>query len=233
MIKKNYPLVIFCFAYLILPLFAEEPEDKNALRKDWAIGGSIRIASIPFAAEGENTVGGFLPLLFYEGEHFFFRGLEGGYKHAFNNRWRVSALGRIHFLDIPKEYQNAVQGDNVDWGLQLRFIPLSWQHFDIELMSDWEGNFHSNLRARFLFKKDRFTFEPYAELKLKTKVKCFLELAFQMTETKEAIEVCATGPTGGWRTAGQPLLPWRRLSAFKASRIPSTINSPPSSTAIR
>jgi outer membrane protein len=39
----------------------------------------------------------------------------------------------------------------------------------IELMSDWEGNFHSNLRARFLFKKDRFTFEPYAELKLKTK----------------------------------------------------------------
>jgi hypothetical protein len=66
MIKKNYPLVIFCFAYLILPLFAEEPEDKNALRKDWAIGGSIRIASIPFAAEGENTVGGFLPLLFYD-----------------------------------------------------------------------------------------------------------------------------------------------------------------------
>lgn len=79
MINRTYRLILFAILLCSAPILAQETE-KNALRKDWAIGASIRIASIPFAAEGESTVGGFLPLLFYEGDHFFFRGLGGGYE---------------------------------------------------------------------------------------------------------------------------------------------------------
>jgi len=100
-------------------LFAQD-STKTWPEQIWGIGASVRVATIPFATQGANDVSSFIPILFYEGKHFFFHGLEGGIIGYHNDQWRLSAVGRVHFFDIPEEYQNTIQGDNVDWGLQAR-----------------------------------------------------------------------------------------------------------------
>jgi len=108
---------------------------------------SHRSALIPYDTDGERFVGSIVPLIFFEGERWYFRGITGGYKFYKDELLHLSAFGRLHFFDAPEQYQKKIQGDIVDWGAQARFFPLWASFFDLELMSDWKGNTSSNIRA--------------------------------------------------------------------------------------
>ena len=71
-------------------------------------------------------------MLFYEGERFFFRGIEGSYKFYQRGQFKFSAIARLRFFDIPKEYQNEVQGDNVMWGAQVTYQPIGPSFLNFE-----------------------------------------------------------------------------------------------------
>ena len=58
-------------------IYSQEPERKAYPEQDWALGLSIRVASIPVATEETRTVGSVVPLLFYRGKYFYLRGIEG------------------------------------------------------------------------------------------------------------------------------------------------------------
>jgi len=65
------------------------------------------------------------------------RALEGGFRVYRTGNWRFTVLGRLHFVDIPKNYQNQMQGDNTDAGVQAGYKPQDWPYLELELMSDW------------------------------------------------------------------------------------------------
>ncbi len=125
------------------PLSAQEARSWQQQR--WGLGFTFRTANIPFATE-EKTVATLIPLVMYEGKWVYFHETEGGIKFELNDKWRLSAMGRMHFFDIPTQYQNDIQGDRVDWGGQVRYRPWTDGALDFELLSDRDGNVSSNLR---------------------------------------------------------------------------------------
>ena len=149
-------------------LLQAQDSSKYVSEKRWGVGMTARVASIPFATENARSVSTVIPLIFYQGEHFFFNGAEGGFSFYKYDSWRFSAVARAHFFDIPEEYQNLIQGDNLDWGLQARYQPWQWQNIDIELMSDWWGNFHSNFFYRVNLFLGNLSIRPYGQVKYKS-----------------------------------------------------------------
>ena len=125
-------LLIFLIFLQTNQIFASVKEN------NWGIAAGYRSAMIPYASE-ENTVEDFIPLLFYQGDTFFIRGLTAGAHLYEKDQLQINALGRYRFFDIPKEYQNLVREDALDIGLELKYqIDENW-HSNLELMSDTDG----------------------------------------------------------------------------------------------
>ena len=57
----------------------------------------MRNAEIPFDTEADNVTS-FVPMMFYQGETFFIRGIEGGAHLYQNNDWQFNALARYRFF---------------------------------------------------------------------------------------------------------------------------------------
>lgn len=133
----------------------------------WGIGVLLRNAEIPFATEADNVTS-FVPMMFYQGETFFIRGIEGGAYLYQQDDWQVSAIARMRFFDIPTEFQNQVQGDTVDLGIQWRKNFNSTHSFDIELFSDLEGNPYGNISAGWYFQHNSWEFMPKISARYKS-----------------------------------------------------------------
>ena len=115
--------------FIILNLFISSSYSSDSTQtlqpeRPWALGMIARTATIPFKTESDRTVGTLVPLIFYDGEIFYMRALEGGLRFYRTGDWQFTFLGRLHFVDIPKDYQNEIQGDNVAIGLQARYRPF-------------------------------------------------------------------------------------------------------------
>jgi outer membrane protein len=134
---------------------------------NWGIAAGFRSAMIPFASD-ENSVEDFIPLMFYEGETFFIRGLTAGAQLYEKDQFQINALGRYRFFDIPKEYQNLVREDAIDLGLELKYqLDENW-HSSLELMSDTDGRLYSSLNTGLKLESGAWDILPYAKLRFKT-----------------------------------------------------------------
>jgi len=148
---------------------AQEAAQTRTWREQrWGVGFTLRTANIPFAAE-EKTVATLVPLILYEGKHVYIYETEGGFKFFENQRWRVSAMGRAHFFDIPTQYQNRIQGDRADWGAQVRFKPRDGLFFDLEALSDLEGHSSGHARIGTEASRDRFRVQAWADARFTTR----------------------------------------------------------------
>ncbi|MEM6673085.1 MAG: MipA/OmpV family protein [Planctomycetota bacterium] len=130
---------------------------------DWGIAAVVRTAGIPFDSDND-TVSSFVPMMFYEGSRFFVRGTSGGAHLWKEDDREINALTRLRFFDIPSEFQNTVQGDTADFGLQYRegFDDTWWE---AEFMSDARGNVHANVRAGLTHVTDKWVVEPGIQLR--------------------------------------------------------------------
>jgi len=96
------------------------------------------------------------------------RGTEGGLTLFSGSNWDLNAIGRLRFFDIPKDYQNIVQIDPIDWGFQYTY-GTKWNGFlDLEIMSDNDFRTYGNIRGRITLEKGRLELEPFAEFKVKS-----------------------------------------------------------------
>jgi outer membrane protein len=91
----------------------------RAPARDWGLALMARTSAIPYVA-GRRTNTTLIPLFFYEGDRLFLRGLEAGVHLHATADTEINAVMRTRFLDIPAEFQNAVQGDTRFYGLQAR-----------------------------------------------------------------------------------------------------------------
>ena len=78
--------------------------------KEWGLGMIMRGATIPFATD-ETRVASLVPMMWYQGKRVYFLGTEGGVMLYEKDKWRFSALGRMHFFDIPSDLGNEYQGN--------------------------------------------------------------------------------------------------------------------------
>ena len=149
-------------------LFADTQDDVNTTQKlyseqNWGLGFALRSASIPYAAQ-DDTVSSVVPMLFFENEYIFLHGLESGLKLYESDDWRLSAITRVHYVDIPEQYQNEIQADTNDVGLQARYKMSNDQFIDLEMMSDLDGRSFSNLRYGASLENGSLDYKPYVQL---------------------------------------------------------------------
>lgn len=166
-LKRSLITFILLFI-LVSTAFSSDSTKAFQPERPWALGMIVRSATIPFATESDRTVGTLVPLIFYDGEIFYMRALEGGLRFYHTGDWQFTFLGRLHFVDIPKEYQNEIQGDNVGVGIQARYRPLKLHYLDMELMNDYWGAWFSNLRLGSEFYTGAFRLNPFLEFKYKS-----------------------------------------------------------------
>ena len=134
---------------------------------NWGIAIGYRIADIPYPAK-DGHVDDFIPLLFYDSDLFFVRGLTVGAKLYREGPWQFSLLGRYRYLDIPEEYQNRVQGNEFDVGGEVRYFFKNNFETSLEIMSDDDSRYYSSLGARYLWESGSWELFPYASLRYKS-----------------------------------------------------------------
>lgn len=135
--------------------------------KDWGIAVGFRIARIPFATN-EEQVADFIPLMFYDGDTFFMRGLTGGAILYKEERWQLNLIGRYRFFDIPAEYQNLIRGNALDVGIQLERLHNNGMIGSVELMSDRDGRYYGAANARYRWDYGSWDILPFATLRYKS-----------------------------------------------------------------
>lgn len=155
--------------FLLTSLNADHNETSTSKYSEqkWGVGAMYRTATIPYMTE-DSTVSTFFPMLFFENEYIFLDGIESGIKLYETDDWRLSAITRMHFVDIPEKYQNEVQADTNDVGVQLQYKMKNDQFIDLEVMNDLHGRPFSNLRYSAYFENGSFEYRPYAQLQWNT-----------------------------------------------------------------
>jgi len=158
---KNLIATIVIFVFTMPVQAYEVPE------KDWGIAAGFRIAKIPYPTE-EQQVSDFIPLMFYDGDTFFIRGLTGGAKLYNKEEWQFSLIGQYRYFDIPAEYQNLIRGNAFDIGGEAKYRINENLQTNVQIMSDVHGRFYSTLDTRYHWESGSWELFPYARLRLKS-----------------------------------------------------------------
>jgi len=164
MLKKSFSTVAIA---LLLLSFSIAVNAYEVPEKDWGIAVGIRNAKIPYPSQ-EERVNDFIPLMFYDGDIFFIRGLTGGAKLYNKDKWQFSLIGRYRYFDIPAEYQNLVQGNALDIGGQLKYRINKKFETNFELMTDEDSRYYSALDTRYHWESGSWELFPYATLRFKS-----------------------------------------------------------------
>lgn len=161
--------LLFCLLFNPFLVFAFEPTEETSLvaEKVWGVAAGIRSGTVVFDT-GDNLSTGFLPLLYYQGDRFYLDGIEGGIHLYQGERFQFGALARLRFFDAPKDLQNRLQSDAVDWGGQLRYKLTKYSWLDVELLGDPNGRLHGNLRYSGMIERGSLEINPYLNLRIKS-----------------------------------------------------------------
>ncbi len=149
------------------PITETTSSEKVYSEQTWGVGFFVRNSEIPFDTESDNVTS-VVPMMFYEGETFYIRGTEGGAHLYQHNDWQLNVMGRMRFFDIPAEYQNEVQGDSIDLGVQWRKDVSNSSYIDAEIFSDFYGNYYANLSQSWYIKHNQWEFMPKVTARYKT-----------------------------------------------------------------
>jgi len=151
--------LFFCFSFSSVALAVPE--------KDWGIAAGFRIAKIPYPAQ-EEQVTDFIPLMFYDGDLLFIRGLTGGIKLYNKDQWQFSLIARYRYFDIPAEFQNLIRGNSLDFGGQAKYRLTDKLETNLEIMSDNDSRLYSALDVRYKWESGSWELLPYATLRYKS-----------------------------------------------------------------
>lgn len=161
MILKKIVVLLILFGFSFSAYSYEIPE------KNWGLAIGLRSAKIPYEANDE-SVKDVIPLMFYDGDLFFIRGLNGGIKLYNEDAWQFSLLGRYRYFDIPAEYQNLAQGNSLDMGVQLKYRINNDLEANFELLTDDNSRYYSALNTNYKWESGSWELLPYATLRIKS-----------------------------------------------------------------
>ena len=158
-IRSSFPLLI---SFVSISIFAENREPDV-----WGLAFGVRSAEIPYTTDID-TVNDVVPLIYYDNnEYFFIRGLTGGLRFYQNETLETSFIGRYRFFDIPADFQNEVQGNAFDVGLQLKYKITPQFDVDFEVLDDRKGRAHANIVANYQWSGGDWDLYPSMRLRWK------------------------------------------------------------------
>ncbi len=135
--------------------------------KEWGFVMGVRSATIPFKAE-DDRANDIVPLMYYHGERFNLHGTSSWLVLLPKKHWELNALARFRFLDIPEEYQDEFDGNALDYGIQLKYMPIPDVDVDLEFMIDQRGKYHIASYANYTFETGRWAFLPFGRVRWKS-----------------------------------------------------------------
>ncbi len=158
------------FLFLSLLALASRPAAAAVEAPDsWGIMLTARTATIPYANSDTDTVQDLLPALFYyDSRWLFLDGLTAGVKLYDRARWRLSALARYRYTDMPADLQNGYQLGSLDIGAQLRYRLSPALEMDFEILNDKHTRYLANLRASYTYEARDFSLLPKIGLRWKS-----------------------------------------------------------------
>ncbi|MFV2055052.1 MAG: MipA/OmpV family protein [Thiohalomonadales bacterium] len=159
---SNIILLLMLSAYTNITVASVIKEPKT-----WGVAVGIRSANIPFKTETDR-VNDIIPLIFYDADRFYIRGLGMGFRFFRKPKWEFIAIGRYRFFDIPAEYQNQIRGNAFDVGLQFRYMPKESLNFDFEGLSDQHGRNHAITAINYHWDRGDWDLFPYVRLRWKS-----------------------------------------------------------------
>lgn len=137
--------------------------DTKLEESTWGLGIVFRDPNTAFNAE-EDPGSSFLPLMYYQGDTFFMRGLDAGAHLYQQNSNQFNVIGRMSLLDVPEELQNpeqkSLESYHFDFGLQWRLDLSEHSTLDIELLSDTDERAYGNITNQWYFETGDWEFMP-------------------------------------------------------------------------
>ncbi len=162
---------------LLLPLLAtiallqadNNVTDINTFHKEpfWGVGMSLRVASVPYQTE-ERVVGSVVPLFYFHNDYIFMDGIEGGIKAYEDDRFRLSAVTKLRFIDIPFQYQNEFGGASGDFGAEFRYRFFGENYVYADVMSDRDFRTYADIKYKGFFEFGEFDIIPSAGVMFKS-----------------------------------------------------------------
>ena len=162
--RRSIVIVLSCIWLLAISPFCAAKEGGYE-EADWGLGAVVRTATIIYDTSDE-SVSSFVPLMYYDGKYAFINGLEGGVKLFDNEKFRFDLLARLRFFDIPREYQNEIQGDTFDFGPRLNYSITDKLVSGVDILSDEDGHLHSNFKLTYSADFGKLELWPYVNLRL-------------------------------------------------------------------
>jgi outer membrane protein len=131
---------------------AADTADSTAVQppreQQWGLGMAVRSSNIVFDTSAR-SVATLVPLIMFENRYVFFREIEGGVHLLKRPHWELNFLGRVNWFDIPFDYQNQVQGDQLLMGGQVVWSFDGRWSLAADLLTDFDSNPVSNVLARY------------------------------------------------------------------------------------
>jgi MipA family protein len=112
-----------------------EDDQPDGERSRWGVGLVAGVSDSPYAGEGTRILP--VPLITYEGERFFFRGITAGWRFLESDSFELSALGevRVDGFDVDDLGRSELATNGIDY----RLLEDRETGFDLGLGMEWSG----------------------------------------------------------------------------------------------
>lgn len=134
-------LIFLVLILQYMPVIADEVEVPS-----FAMGIMLRSAQTPYVTNPEHErMDSLVPMLYYEGERYYMRGLHAGLHLYKSDLFECNAQTALRFVDMPRNDANFFSNDTFDSGLLLRWHAIQTT-FEMSALVDTHNN--SSLLAR-------------------------------------------------------------------------------------
>ncbi|MBN2895756.1 MAG: MipA/OmpV family protein [Campylobacterales bacterium] len=125
---------------------------------------AVRVASVPYRVDHPSSVMvSYLPLLWFEGEQLYLRGLSGGMHLWQDAALELNLLARWRFVDMPRSDPHYFSNDRIDTGIGLRY-EQEGKSLELALLHDGSERFYEELRIAYAWGDARYHSELAATL---------------------------------------------------------------------
>ncbi|TKS54857.1 MipA/OmpV family protein [Luteimonas yindakuii] len=133
MIKLLLPVLLSAIAF---DAAAQAPAAGPSERSPWGIGVAAAVSDSPYAGEGTRVIP--IPLLSYEGERFYFRGVTAGWRFVDTATFEFSALAKARFdgFDVDDDLDRGQLARN---GIDADLLEDRKRGLDVGVGMEWSG----------------------------------------------------------------------------------------------
>lgn len=155
-------LLVFLFSSSLLA--DDKTTDASSYVQSWGLASTFRNTTIPYrTSENDTLLNSYLLLGYLQTPHFFIDGTEAGFRFICTPEWKLEAVGRQHFVDLPRHDEYYFSDIAVDLGGRLRYENASGIRVDLELLTDMGWRPRANVRLSSGFESSGWYLRPYAE----------------------------------------------------------------------